>query len=360
MTVVQALRGCRSSQLLQGPDLTNSLLGVLIRFRQEVVAVMADIQAMYHQVKVTKQDVDFLRFLWWPTGELTKPLTEYRMIVHLIGAISSPSCASFALRKTAEDNRAKFPVHVTDTIKCNFYVDDCLKSLPSEAESMALVRDLTTVCQLGGFQLVKWISNSRSVLESIDVEKRAKEVKQLNLDRDNLPVERTLGLQWCAETDTFRFKMAVQERPLTRRGILSVISSVYDPIGFLAPFALPAKLMLQNLCRLNCGWDDHISPNYQLQWVGWLEDLRKLSTFSVPRCIKPKDFGPLTSAQLHHFSDASEDGYGTVLYLRMQNDKKKIHLAFILGKARVAPLKKVTTPRMELLLLCLQFELIGC
>ncbi|XP_052472158.1 uncharacterized protein LOC128028879 [Carassius gibelio] len=337
-----------NSQLLQGPDLTNSLLGVLIRFRQEVVAVMADIQAMYHQVKVTKQDVDFLRFLWWPTGELTQHLTEYRMIVHLFGAISSPSCASFALRKTAEDNRAKFPVHVTDTIKHNFYVDDCLKSLPSEAEAIALVRDLTTVCQSGGFRLVKWISNSRSVLESIDVEKRAKEVKQLNLDRDNLPVERTLGLQWCAETDTFRFKMAVQERPLTRRGILSVISSVYDPIGFLAPFALPAKLMLQNLCRLNCGWDDHISPNCQLQWVGWLEDLRKLSTFSIPRCIKPKDFGPLTSAPLHHFSDASEDGYGTVSYLRMQNDKKKIHLAFILGKARVAPLKKVTIPRMEL------------
>ncbi|XP_039550287.1 uncharacterized protein LOC120495005 [Pimephales promelas] len=309
---------------------------------------MADIQAMYHQVKVTKQDVDFLRFLWWPTGELTQHLTEYRMTVHLFGAISSPSCATFALRKTAEDNRAKFPVHVTDTIKHNFYVDDCLKSLPSEAEAMALVRHLTTVCQLGGFQLVKWISNSRSVLESIDVEKRAKEVKQLDLDRDNLPVERTLGLQWCAETDTFRFKMAVQERPLTRRGILSVISSVYDPIGFLAPFTLPAKLMLQNLCRLSCGWDDPISPNYQLQWVRWLEDLRKLSTFSVPRCIKPKDFGQLTNAQLHHFSDASEDGYGTVSYLRLQNDKKKIHLAFILGKARVAPLKKVTIPRMEL------------
>lgn len=103
---------------------------------------------------------------------------------------------------------------MTDTIKHNFYLDDCLKSLPSEAEAITLVRDLTAVCQLGGFQLVKWISNSRSVLESTDVEKRAKEVKELDFDRDNLPVERTLGLQWCAETDTFRFKMAVQEHHL--------------------------------------------------------------------------------------------------------------------------------------------------
>lgn len=99
-----------NSQLSQGPELTNSLLGVLTRFRQEAVAVMADIQAMY-QVKVTKQDVDFLRFLWWPTGELAQHLTEYRMTVHLFGAISSPSCASFALRKTAEDNGAKFPAN---------------------------------------------------------------------------------------------------------------------------------------------------------------------------------------------------------------------------------------------------------
>ncbi len=82
--------------------------------------------------------------------------------------------------------------------------------------------------------------------------------------------------------------------------------------------------------------------------MGWLEDLRRLSAFSVLRCIKPKDFGQLTSTQLHHLSDASKDGYGTVLYLRLQNDEEKIHLAFILGKARVASLKKVTVPRMEL------------
>ena len=142
--------------------------------------------------------------------------------------------------------------------------------------------------------------------------------------------------------------MSIQERPLTRRGMLSVVSSVYDPIGFLALFTLPAKLMLQNLCRLSYSWDDLVPQSYQLQWARWLEDLKRLSSFSVPRCIKPKDFGQFTSAQLHHFSDASEDGYGTVSYLRLLNDEEKVHLAFILGKARVAPVKKVTIPRMEL------------
>lgn len=81
-------------------------------------------------------------------------------------------------------------------------MDDWLKSLPSEAETMALMRDLTAVGlrQMGGFQLVKWISNSGLVMESIDVEKRAKEVKELDFDKDNLPVERTLGLRVQKQT----------------------------------------------------------------------------------------------------------------------------------------------------------------
>lgn len=140
--------------------------------------------------------------------------------------------------------------------------------------------------------------------------------------------------------------MSAQERPFTRRGILSVVSSVYDPIGFLAPLTLPAKIMLQILCKMSYSWDEDIPQNYQLQWVGWLEDLKRLSTFNTPRCFKSKDFGQLTSAQLHHFSDACENGYGTVSYLRLQSDEK-IHLAFVLGKARVASLKNVTIPRME-------------
>ncbi|XP_030609336.1 uncharacterized protein LOC115796980 [Archocentrus centrarchus] len=107
-------------------------------------------------------------------------------------------------------------------------------------------------------------------------------------------------------------------------------------------------MMLQNLCRLNCSWDDDIPQVYQSQWAKWQEDLKKLGTFRVARCLKPKGFGQVVSARLHHFSDACENGYGTVSYLRLQDDSEQIHLSFILGKARVAPLKKVTIPRLEL------------
>lgn len=201
-----------NSQLLQGPNLTNSFLGVLTRFRLEHVTLMADIQAMFHQVNVSHKNVDFLCFLWWPNGDTTQSFKEYRMKVHLFGAISSPSCCNFALRKLAEDYKDCFPNKVLNTIQHNFYVDDCLTSVPTEVEALHMVKDLTAVCSKGGFQLSKWMSNSGNVLASIPEERLSKTTKDLNLDKDNLPVERTLGLHWCVESDCHKRKATHKTR----------------------------------------------------------------------------------------------------------------------------------------------------
>ncbi len=131
-----------NDQLLQGPDLTNTLVGVLTRFRQEKVAIMADIEAMFHQVRVSPGDCDALRFLWWPDGDLDKPAEIYQMRVHLFGGTSSPSCSNFALRKTAQDNAADFDIATVETVQHNFYVDDCLKSVSSEEEAINLAAQL--------------------------------------------------------------------------------------------------------------------------------------------------------------------------------------------------------------------------
>ena len=200
--------------------------------------------------------------------------------------------------------------------------------------------DLTDLCSKGGFQLVKWTSNSRAVLSSIPEEKRSKTTRKLHLEQDNLPTEMALGMNWCAESDTFTFRPAVEKRPHTRRGILSIVSPIYDPLGFLSPFTLLPKLLLQEMCRKTMSWDDRVPQRFSQQWTKWLLDLEKVSELKVERCIKPKDFrGPL-QAQLHHFADASDHGYGTVSYLRFQNQDKRVHFACMLGKARVAPLKQ--------------------
>lgn len=337
-----------NSELLQGPDLTSSLFGVLTRFRQEPVAVMTDIQTMFHQVKVSRNDIDFLRFLWWPNGNINKPPGEHRMLVHLFGAVSSPSCANFALRQTAKDNKNMFHPNIISTVENNFYVDDCLKSLSSEQEAVQLVRELTSLCQKGGFRLTKWVSNSRTVLMHIPKEDRAREVRELDLDRDKLPVERALGLLWSVENDQFKFNITVKEKPHTRRNMLSIVSSIYDPLGFLCPLTLSAKLLLQELCRNKHDWDSRIPQAASDKWSRWINDLCVLESFEVPRCVKPSGFGAVKRAELHHFSDASDHGYGTVSYLRMTADNHAINVSFMLGKARVAPLKQMTIPRMEL------------
>nr|XP_055065256.1 uncharacterized protein LOC129447515 [Misgurnus anguillicaudatus] len=211
-----------------------------------------------------------------------------------------------------------------------------------------MVKDLSTVCSRGGLQLSKWMSNSRMVLASVPEEHLSKSTKDLNLDKDNLPVERALGLHWCVESDAFVFKIAVSERPHTRRGVLSITSSIYDPLGFLAPLILPSRLLLQELCKRSIGWDDEMPQSFSRQWSEWLQDLHKLSMVKIDRCIKPKDFGEVKNAQLHHFSDASQCGYGTVSYLRLEDEYKNVKLSFMLGKSRVAPLKQITIPIMEL------------
>ena len=97
-----------NKHLLQGPDLTNTLAGVLSRFRQEPVGIMCDIESMFYQVHVTREFRDLLRFFWWEGGDLSKSPVEYRMTVHLFGATSSPGCANFALKKTAQDGEEEF------------------------------------------------------------------------------------------------------------------------------------------------------------------------------------------------------------------------------------------------------------
>ena len=111
-----------NNELLQGPDLTNDLVGVLVCFRQDPVAVMGDIQSMFHQVRIPEADRDLLQFLWWPKGNLDQELEEYRMCMHLFGAVSWPSCANFTRCHIVEYFKHEFPLQVTSTVMKNFYI----------------------------------------------------------------------------------------------------------------------------------------------------------------------------------------------------------------------------------------------
>ena len=210
-----------NERLLQGPDMTNSLVGVLTRYRQEPVAFMADIEAMFYQVRAPADQLDFLRFLWWPDGDLSAELEEYQIRVHPFGAVSSPSCSNYALQTTANEAEQKYGSEVAEVLRRNFYVDDWLRSASTGSKAIDPIACLLQACRKGPFRLTMFICNRRSVLESIPVKERSKDVKTLDLSYDDLPIERALGVQQCVESDTFKFRITIKDKPVTRRGILS-------------------------------------------------------------------------------------------------------------------------------------------
>jgi len=186
-------------------------VGVFLRFRQEPIAIMSDLKQMFHQVKVDPKDIDAFRFLWWPNGDLTKGPDDYQMLVHLFGATSSHSCASYALKKTAVDYEVEFDVGTVNTLNRNFYVDDCLKSLSSIEKALKIVEGLPKLLKRGGFNPTKWTFTLRELIDVIPEEERAPTIA--NLDLEKLPMNRALGVRWNVEKDTFGFKV-------TRRDVL--------------------------------------------------------------------------------------------------------------------------------------------
>ena len=195
-----------NAQLLTGRDLTNSIVGVLMRFPEKLVALLAGIECMFHQVSVPP------RFLWLLDGDLNQQPVDHRMEVHLFGAASSPSCCNFALKRTAEDNKGEFPEEVVRAVKRNFYVDDCLRSVKSAKNAVGFMHQLRSILSKGGFRLTKWLSNSSEVLDRIPRVERALSVLRLDLDKVNSPIQRTLGLEWDLEKDEFTFKVIYPKR----------------------------------------------------------------------------------------------------------------------------------------------------
>ena len=327
--------------LLTGPDLLTSSNRVLLRFRLLPIAVMADIEKMYHQVRVIKQDQSVLRFLYRPPNSSAK-VDTYVMTVHVFGSVASLTICIYALNRTSEDMRSAYP-HVADLVKRNVYVDNLLHSTETEEEAIRVARDFKTLCRHGGFNVVQWMSTSRKLLATIDPSELAQPIK--NLERDPLPIERVLGMLLDCQTDEFIFKVSVNDVN-TMRDVLQSISSIYDPLGLISAVILQARVILRKCWRVKCTWDQPLPDSILESWQQWASSLDSLSQLRIPRCLRRQN-KPIQQ-EIHSFSDASELGFGVCIYLRSVYGPDDVDVRLIIGKSRVAPLRQLSIPRLEL------------
>ena len=223
------------------------------------------------------------------------------MNAHVFGGTSSPSCWNYAHRLTAIDNEDKFGKEAAVTLEKNFYVDDLFKSVNTIKDATSIIHNVITMFAAGGFNLTKFTSNRKEILLSIPEEKRRKGVKDQDLSSGEIPQERALGIIWKIEEDTLGFQLQLLKKPLTRRGLLSVLSSVYDPLGIAGPFLLEGRSIIQELCKNDLKWDEKIPQDITSQWNRWLNRLQGLNKLSIPRCYTPEEFGKISHYSLHHF-----------------------------------------------------------
>ena len=191
----------------------------------------------------------------------------------IFGGTSSSGSCNYALRKTAVDNASDFKVWVAETLMRNSYVDDLLTYVESEDSAIQFIQDSKKICQCGGFNLTQVTSNRKGVLKSVPENHRKESLKNKDLD-GKLPEEWALGICWDIERDTFKFQIDLKEILMTRRGMFSIVSSIYDPLGFVAPFILKGKIILQLLCQDEIGWDERVDDSIIDDWLIWQKRLQ--------------------------------------------------------------------------------------
>ncbi|KAK3739372.1 hypothetical protein QZH41_004769 [Actinostola sp. cb2023] len=339
--------------LLSGPDLTNSLLGVLLRFRQNPVAVVADIEQMFHSFKVKKEHRDFLRFLWYKDNDPHGDIAEYRMKVHIFGNTSSPAVANYGLRKTAEIGEAEFGSDAKISVERNFYVDDGLQSSPDPQSAIDLLRRTQAMLETANLRLHKIASSHAEVMEAFPSEDHANGLHELDFSKGPIPVQRSLGVHWILQSDSLTFRVSLEDKPFSRRGVLSIINSLYDPLGLAAPVTIKGKQLLRSMTAdLNASqpdqWDTPLPEEHKPAWKDWCNSLRYLEDLKLPRSYSNKSLETAARIELHTFCDASEMAIGAVSYLKVIEPDGKVQVAFVLGKAKLTPAHATTIPRLEL------------
>ena len=278
---------------------------------------------------------------------MDQPIRCYEFNRLVFGMNSSPFQAQLVSRKNAEDHQGQYP-RAAETVLKSTYMDDSMDSVKSDQEGIKLYHELMALWGKAGMHARKWLSNSEKVLQNIKPENRA---RMIDLSNDEIPSVKTLGILWIAKEDVFSFssKQPVDNMQFTKRSFLSKIATLFDPLGFLCPFIMKAKVLMQEIWTSGTDWDEPLETHIHDQASKWFAESTHLSNIKIPRCLREISDEVEVEKKLHVFVDASQKAYAAVVYQRSVYQNGNISVAFVASKSKVAPLNAVSIPRLELM-----------
>ncbi|XP_065178250.1 uncharacterized protein LOC135808925 [Sycon ciliatum] len=336
-----------------GPKLQRDLSAVLLRFRRHPICIGCDVTEMYLQVEVRKSDRPYLRFLWNTDSQSAPDVYEFNRVV--FGLNCSPFLAQLVAREHAKTLDPEF-ARAAEMMLESTYMDDGMDSVSTIAEGVALYKSVTAAWKGAGMAVRKWLSNAPELLGHIPREDQA---TQLSLNGDGPSQIKTLGISWLSDSDMFSFQAVIppDDMMMTKRNILRKIATIFDPLGFLAPVIIRAKILMQEIWASGATWDEVLPVELSSRCRQWFQDLLALSSIQVPRCLQAIAGATPQDVELHVFGDASELAYGAVIYQRIRYASGEISTVFVSAKSRVSPTTATSIPRLELMAAVLGVEM---
>lgn len=345
---------CLNETLLTGEKLQANIAELLLRFRLHAVVYTSDVRQMYRQILCDETHRDYQRIFW--RFDESSPLIEYRLNTVTYGTSSAPHSALRTIKQLIIDHGKDYP-KAAAVLDKDVYVDDIVSGCSTLELAQQTKREIINMMEKGCFQLRKWASNVPNLLVDLSAEERLinSDDGGVLLDVETSDTIKILGLKWNPMTDNFMFDVKPLKRNCTKRTILSELARIFDPLGFLVPLTFLAKCYIQKLWILKIDWDEIPTQDIVKQWESYCDQLDLVKNLQIPRGFS---VNKIKSIQFHGFADSSELGYGSVVYLRTEDHDNKIQVFFICAKSRVAPVKKISLPRLELCAAVLLSDLI--
>ncbi|XP_011548524.3 uncharacterized protein LOC105380630 isoform X1 [Plutella xylostella] len=320
----------------------DKITNILLRFRKHKYIVIADVAQMYKNIYV-REDQRHLQCILWRETQ-TDPLLTYKLTSLSFGLKCAPYIATRCLTQLANENKGEYPL-ASAAIQHDFLMDDYVHGDDDERRLAETSVQVDRILSTANFKLRKWKSNSKTILNEVSHSTTHDTYITTPIGQDNNNTHKVLGIVWDNNEDrlSYRLKREPMSKSITKRYVLSIASSIYDPLGMLGPVIIIAKCFIHKLFKLKFNWDEKLPIQLINEWETFYNSLFTLDTLSIPRRVVINDY---ITIEMHGFSDSSLTAYGAVIYIRSIDKQGRIMVRLLRAKSRVA--REETIPRLEL------------